>query len=332
MPTMTLRPSHSPGKGPKTALVFGGSGFIGRYLVAALLADGWRVRVASRRPAALIHLRMAAPVGQLELLRAPLQDPEAVARAVEGAAVVVNLVGILAESGRQRFEALHAEGAGRIAEAAAKAGAEAMVQVSAIGADPSSKARYARSKAAGEAAVRAAFPQATILRPSLVIGPEDGFFNRFARMAQISPALPLVDGGRARFQPLVVHDLVAAILGALHQPQAAGQTYELGGPKIYSFKALLEMTLAGLGQKRWLLPLPMPLARLQAAVLQQLPNPPLTLDQLLMLERDTLADERLPGFADLGIQAQAIEPTVTKILAAYRRPSQPPRPTARPHA
>lgn len=306
---------------PQTAVVFGGSGFIGRYLVAALLADGWRVRVASRRPGALNHLRSTAPVGQLEHVRAPLQDPKAVAQAVQGAAAVINLVGILAEGGKQSFDDLHAQGAGSIAQAAASAGVPAMVQVSAIGADPKAPARYARSKAAGEAAVLAAMPQATILRPSLVIGPEDGFFNRFARMAQISPALPLVDGGRARFQPLVVHDLVAAIMAALEQPQAAGQVYELGGPTIYSFKELLRMTLGGLGQRRWLLPLPLPVARLQASILQILPNPPLTLDQLIMLERDTVVDERLPGLADLGIQAQAIEPMVARILAAYRRPS-----------
>ncbi len=306
---------------PQTAVVFGGSGFIGRYLVAALLADGWRVRVASRRPGALNHLRSTTPVGQLEHVRAPLQDPKAVAQAVQGAAAVINLVGILAEGGKQRFDDLHAQGAGGIAQAAANAGVPAMVQVSAIGADPKARARYARSKAAGEAAVLAAMPQATILRPSLVIGPEDGFFNRFARMAQISPALPLVDGGRARFQPLVVHDLVAAIMAALEQPQAAGRVYELGGPTTYSFKELLRMTLEGLGQRRWLLPLPLPLARLQASILQVLPNPPLTLDQLIMLERDTVVDERLPGLADLGIQAQAIEPMVARILAAYRRPS-----------
>jgi uncharacterized protein YbjT (DUF2867 family) len=306
---------------PQTAVVFGGSGFIGRYLVAALLADGWRVRVASRRPGALNHLRSTAPVGQLEHVRAPLQDTKAVAQAVQGAAAVINLVGILAEGGKQSFDDLHAQGAGSIAQAAASAGVPAMVQVSAIGADPKAPARYARSKAAGEAAVLAAMPQATILRPSLVIGPEDGFFNRFARMAQISPALPLVDGGRARFQPLVVHDLVAAIMAALEQPQAAGQVYELGGPTIYSFKELLRMTLEGLGQRRWLLPLPLPVARLQASILQILPNPPLTLDQLIMLERDTVVDERLPGLADLGIQAQAIEPMVARILAAYRRPS-----------
>lgn len=321
MPPETNGPTPSINEQHKRALVFGGSGFIGRYVVAAFLAKGWRVRVVSRRPGALGHLRMTAAAGQLEMKRAAIQDSSAVANAVQGADAVINLVGILAENRRQSFDDLHAMGAGILAEAAAKAKVGAFVQVSAIGADPRSPAHYARSKAAGEAAVLAAFPGAAIVRPSLVIGPEDGFFNRFARMAQVSPILPLVDGGRARFQPLVVHDLVAAIVAASRLPQARGQVYELGGPQIYSFKELLNMTLSGLGQRRWLLPLPMPIARLQASVLQLLPNPPLTLDQLKMLQRDTLADQGLPGFADLGIQAQAIEPVVAKILAAYRRRS-----------
>lgn len=313
----------SPGQ-PPLAVLFGGSGFIGRYLVAELLRRGWRVRVASRRPARAAWLKSLGQPGQVEPVYAPLQDDGAVRAALQGATAAVNLVGLLFERGQQDFTAVHAQGAARIAMGASAAGVARLVHISAIGADLNAAAHYARTKAEGEAAVQLAFPKATVLRPSLVIGMEDGFFNRFARMAQVSPFLPLVAGGTSRFQPLVVHDLVAAIMSGLDQPHRPnpaieGRLFELGGPKVYSFKALLEMLLRELGYRRLLLPLPLPIARLQANVLQWLPNPPLTPDQLKLLDRDNVVSGDLPGFAELGIQAQAIETIVPKILAGYRK-------------
>ncbi len=317
------KPSPDQSQSP-VAVVFGGSGFIGRYLVAALAREGWRVRVASRRPARAAWLKSLGQPGQIEPTYAPLQDDMAVRAALKGATAAVNLVGLLFERGQQGFTAVHAQGAARIAMGAKSAGLKRLVHVSAIGADPNAMAKYARTKAEGEAAVQLAFPQATVLRPSLVIGMEDGFFNRFARMAQISPFLPLVAGGKTRFQPLVVHDLVAAIMAGLQRPNSPnpaveGRLFELGGPKTYSFKALLELLLDTLGSRRILMPLPMPVARLQARVLQLLPDPPLTPDQLKLLGKDNVVSGDLPGLAELGIQAQAIETIVPKILAGYRR-------------
>src|SRR5688572_14129674 len=217
----------------RLATVFGGSGFIGRYVVTNLARAGWLVRVAVRRPDEALFLKTAGVVGQVTPVAANVRDRASVARAVAGADAVVNLVGILHEGGPQKFEAVQAEGAKAIAEEAARAGARHLVQISAIGADANSDSAYARTKAAGEAAVRQAFPDATILRPSIVFGPEDGFFNRFARMAQLAPALPLIGGGKTRFQPVYVGDIAAAVVKAIETPEAAGQTYELAGPKIY---------------------------------------------------------------------------------------------------
>ncbi len=308
---------------PPLAVVFGGTGFIGRYLVAALAKEGWRVRVVSRRPARAKWLKNLGQPGQVELVHASLRDGPAVAATLQGATAAVNLVGLLFERGRQSFQAIHVQGAATIAQRARAAGLRRLVHISAIGADPSSPADYARTKAQGEAAVLAAFPDATILRPSLVIGMEDGFFNRFARMAQVSAVLPLVAGGHTRFQPLVVHDLVAAIVAALVAPGQAnpavqGRIFELGGPKVYSFKELLEMLLREMGARRLLLPLPMPIAKIQASFLQVLPNPPLTRDQLRLLRTDNVVSGDLPGLADLGIEARSIVTIVPSILAGYR--------------
>jgi NADH dehydrogenase len=214
---------------------------------------------------------------------------------------------------------VHGELPGRIAAAARAAGVERLVHVSAIGADPASPAHYARSKAAGEAALRAAFPAAVVLRPSIVFGPEDGFFNRFAQMAKIAPALPLVGGGRTRFQPVYVGDVAEAILAALDRPELAGRTFELGGPKVYSFAELLAYTLEVTGRRRLLLPLPFPLARLQARLLEFLPTPPLTRDQVSLLERDNVVAPGAAGLAELGIQATPVEVVVPTYLRAFAR-------------
>lgn len=211
--------------------IFGGSGFLGRHLTQALAKRGWRVRAAVRRPDLAGHLQPLGMVGQIHAVQANLRYPDSVARAVAGADAVVNLVGILHEGGRQTFSAVQAQGPRIVAEAAAKAGVESLVQVSAIGADANSPADYARSKAAGEAATLAAFPTAVIMRPSIVFGPEDQFFNRFADMARFLPFLPLIGGGETKFQPVYVGDVAEAIARALEGAAKPGATYELGARK-----------------------------------------------------------------------------------------------------
>jgi NADH dehydrogenase len=302
--------------------VFGGSGFIGRYAVRRLARDGWEVRVAVRRPDEALFLKPAGHVGQVTPVAANIRDDFSVRAAVDGADVVVNLVGILHQSGRQRFSAVQAEGAGRIATAAAAAGATRFIQLSAIGADAGSASAYARTKAAGEAAVRAAFPAATILRPSIVFGPEDGFFNRFARMAMTAPALPLIGGGGTRFQPVYVLDVAEAIARAALDPAAhAGKTYELGGPRSYSFRALMQILLQEIGRKRALISIPFPLASFQGLVLQSLPfiAPPLTADQVTLLKRDNVVAPQALGLQDLGIVPTALEAVLPSYLDRYRR-------------
>jgi len=300
------------------ATVFGGSGFIGRYLVTMLARDGWQVRAAVRRPDEALFLKTAGVVGQVTPVAANVRDRASVAQAVEGADAVVNLVGILHEGGKQRFKTVQGEGARVVAEEAARAGVAHLVHVSAIGADPKSNSSYARTKAEGEAAVRQAYPNATILRPSIVFGPEDGFFNRFAKLAQISPFLPLIGGGATRFQPVYVGDVAEAVMKALELPPAAGQTYELGGPKIYRFADLMRMLLAETGRKRLLLPVPFPIASLMGAVLQCLPMPQLTLDQVRLLKRDNVVSEGAAGFSALGIAPTSVEAIIPTYLDRYR--------------
>ena len=304
--------------------VFGGAGFIGRHLVRRLAARGATVRVATRSPNTAGHLLPMGEVGQIVLARF-VEDETAIRGLVEGASAVVNLLGILFERRRGDFERVHAALPERIASAARAAGVRRFVHVSAIGADPASPSLYARSKAAGERAVRAAFPEAVILRPSVVFGPEDGFFNRFAAMARISPVLPLVGGGGTRFQPVYVGDVADAIVAALARPDAAGRTYELGGPKVYSFEELLRYVLEVTGRRRLLLPLPWWLARLQARIFEFLPTPPLTRDQVSLLERDNVVSPGAPGLAELGIAPTPLETVVPSYLQVYRawRPTVP---------
>ncbi len=297
--------------------VFGGAGFIGRHLVRRLAARGATIRVATRRPATAGHLLPMGEVGQIVLARWT-EDEAGLASLVAGATAVVNLVGILFERRRGDFERVHAVLPGRIAAAARAAGVARLVHVSAIGADPSSPSLYARSKAQGEAAVRAAFPEAVILRPSIVFGPEDGFFNRFAAMARISPFLPLVGGGRTRFQPVYVGDVADAALAALDRREAAGRTFELGGPKVYTFEELLRYVLQVTGRRRLLLPIPFPIARILGRVLELLPDPPLTRDQVLLLERDNVVAPGAVGLAELGILPTPLEVIVPGYLQTYR--------------
>jgi NADH dehydrogenase len=301
--------------------VFGGSGFIGRYVVRRLAREGWQVRVAVRRPDQALFCKTAGQVGQVVPVAVNIRDQASVRAAVSGAAAVVNLVGILFQAGPQRFDAVHAQGAATLAAACAAAGVRSLAHVSAIGADPQSPAAYARSKAAGEAGVGKAFPAATIIRPSIVFGPEDGFFNRFAKMALLAPALPLIGGGATRFQPVYVLDVAEAIARALENPAAhAGKTYELGGPRIYSFRELMTLMLAEIGRKRCLCSLPFALASLQGAVLQSIPfiRPPLTVDQVKLLKRDNVVGPQAAGFKELGITPTALEPILPTYLDRYR--------------
>jgi uncharacterized protein YbjT (DUF2867 family) len=301
----------------KIATVFGGSGFIGRYVVKRLARAGHTVRVAVTDPSGARFLQTQGKVGQIVPLAAGVADEAAVGRAVAGAELVVNLVGILFERRAGDFGRVHAEGAGRVARLAAASGAERLVHISAIGADPASPSAYGRTKAEGEAAVRAAFPSATILRPSIVFGPEDAFFNRFAGLGRMLPFMPVI-AGNARFQPVYVGDVADAVLAAAERGDAPGRTYELAGPRSLTFRELLRYVGEVTGHRRPLVDIPMGLARLQARFGEFLPTPPLTRDQLLMLGRDNTPAPDALGLADLGIQPKALEAVVPSYLTRYR--------------
>lgn len=302
----------------KVATVFGGSGFIGRYVVKRLAAQGHIVRVAVRDTEAALFLKPMGVVGQIVPLYVNLARPDDdIARAVESAEIVVNLVGILAERRRGDFQRIHAEGAGAIARAAAAAGTTLLVHVSALGADAESPSLYAKSKAAGEEAVHAHFPNAVIFRPSIVFGAEDLFFNRFAALAQFLPFMPVISG-RTRMQPVYVGDIADAVMAALNQADAPGTIYELGGPHIFTFRQIMQYVLHVTERRRPLITVPPALARLQAAVAELMPGKPLTRDQLLMLARDNVVSGDAPGLADLGITPTPVELVVPQYLRRYR--------------
>jgi uncharacterized protein YbjT (DUF2867 family) len=300
------------------ATVFGGSGFIGRYVVKRLAAQGHVVRVAGRDPEAALFLKPMGAVGQIVPLFANVQQDGTVERAVEGADLVVNLVGILAERRHGDFARIQAEGAGRVARLSAAAGVGALVQLSAIGADPGSDSAYAASKGQGEQAVREAFPGAVILRPSVVFGPEDAFYNRFGALAQVSPFMPVICGD-TKLQPVYVGDVADAVMAALDLPAGAPRVYELGGPDIWTFRDLLVWILHQTGRHRRLIEVPMGLARLQASVLEKLPGKMLTRDQLLMLGRDNVVAADMPGLATLGVVPTPVDLVVPAYLKRYRQ-------------
>jgi uncharacterized protein YbjT (DUF2867 family) len=300
----------------KVATVFGGSGFIGRYVVQRLAQQDYVVRVAVRDPAGARFLQTQGRVGQIVPLAAPITEAPAVARALEGAQVAVNLVGILHERRAGDFHRLQGEAPGALARAAAAAGVERLVHLSAIGADPASPSLYARSKAEGEAGMLAGFPGATILRPSVVFGPEDDFFNRFAAMTRL-PFMPVV-AGATRFQPVYVGDVADAVAAAIARPDAAGRTYELGGPRVMTMREVLRFILDTTRRDRPMVEMPMGMMRRAAGLLQRLPNPPLTRDQLLLLGRDNVAGQGVPGLAELGITPKAVEMVVPGYLKRFR--------------
>jgi uncharacterized protein YbjT (DUF2867 family) len=305
--------------------IFGGSGFLGRHVVRALAKRRYRIRVGVRRPDLAGHLQPLGRVGQIHAVQANVRYPESVENAANGSDVVINLVGILSERGRQRFAAVHVDGAGVIARTAARLGAR-LIHVSAIGADAASVAHYGQTKALGEVAVIEQSPQAVIFRPSVVFGPEDDFFNRFAALATISPALPLLGGGLTRFQPVFVGDVANAIAAATDGNTKPATVYELGGPEIKNFRELMEFVLATIERRRLLMPLPFAIAELQALFLQYLPKPPLTPDQVRLLRHDNVVSARaieegrtLPG---LGIDPASIGAIVPSYLWRFRKTGQ----------
>jgi len=302
----------------KLVTVFGASGFIGRNIVREFAKRGARVNAVCRDVEKAKFLKPMGVVGQVTPMRADVTDAAAIARAVEGAAIVVNLVGILYQSGRNTFEAVQATAPGLIAKAAKEAGAEAMVHISAIGADANASAQYARTKAAGEAAVRQAFPEAVVLRPSIVFGPNDNFFNQFATFALFAPALPLIGGGFTKFQPVYVDDVADAVIAAVGRSDANGQTYELGGPSVYRFRDLMEIILKETDRKAWLIDVPFWAASFKARFLELLPKPPLTRDQVELLKSDNVVSDGAKTLADLGIEATSVEIIVPTYLDKFR--------------
>jgi uncharacterized protein YbjT (DUF2867 family) len=313
------------------ATVFGGSGFIGRYVVRQLARAGMTVRVAVRDPEGALFLKTSGRLGQIVPMYAPVTNAQDVARAIAGADWVVNLVGILAESRKTTFQAIHVDAAGHIAHTAAAAGVRRLVHVSALGADPDSDSRYAATKGQGEIAVRGEFPGATILRPSIVFGQEDNFFNRFASMARMLPFLPVIEGA-TRMQPVFVGDVAEAVLAAFQSDEATGKTYELGGPKVWLFVDLLAYILKVTCRDRPLVNMPVSLVRLQAFVLEMLPGKLLTRDQLRLLAHDNIVASDALTLNDLGINPTAVDQIVPDYLARFR-PGGGRRPTtARPES
>jgi NADH dehydrogenase len=305
--------------------IFGASGFLGRHVVRALAPHGYRIRAAVRRPDLAGVLQPLGRVGQVHAVQANLRHPASIEAAVRDSAVVINLVGILYERGRQSFDAVHRAGAEAVAKAAAAQGAR-MIHVSAIGADENATARYARSKALGEKAVLAAAPGAVIFRPSVIFGPDDEFFNKFAAMARYSPALPSIGFGWTSFQPVFAGDVGDAIAKAVAGEAKPGTIYELGGPGIYTFQQLLQYVIVTIRRRRMLLPLPFMAAKLVASVLQFLPTPPLTPDQVELLKTDNVVSEaaRREGrtLEGLGIEPRSVPAIVPSYLWRYRKSGQ----------
>ena len=326
----------------RSITVFGGDGFIGRHVVQRLAKRGDTVRVAVRRPDAAAFLKPLGNVGQVVPVQANVRDDASVSAAVAGADAVVNLVGILCEGGKQTFADVHARAPGRIARAATEAGVSRLVHLSAIGADRASPSAYGRSKAAGEAAVAEAFPAATILRPSVVFGPEDGFINKFAELLRLSPVVPLFfdarkmpkmhidgifvvpefDAGTTRMQPVYVGDVADAVVASLDRNAEGGATFELGGPSVYTFREVMELILRELGLRKPFVPVPYFAADIGAFFVQQIPGffaqqlpmPPVTRDQMKMLRLDNVVSEDAAGLAALGIVPTAAEVIVPTYL------------------
>jgi NADH dehydrogenase len=305
--------------------VFGGSGFVGTQAVRYLAKAGWRVRVAVRNPNLAYKMRLLGDVGQIDVVQANIRNQPSIERALDGAMASLNLVGVAYETGRQGFQATHVMGARNVAEAARAMGVRRIVQVSSIGADANSPSKYLRTKAEGEAAVRQISPEAAIVRPSIVFGNGDGFFNKFASMAQLSPVLPLIGGGHTRFQPVFVGDVGQALARVVIDDASAGRTFELGGPGAFSFRELMEMMLAETGQRRLLVPVPFPVARVLGGVgdlIAGIMPPPVTSDQVEALRSDNVVSGQYPGLIDLGVTPTSLEAVLPTYLYSYRKGGQ----------
>ena len=308
--------------------VIGGTGFLGRQIVRRLAKDGYRIRVTSRRPSRAYDMMPLGNVGQIAIVKADIREEAEVRAAVTGAKIVINLVGILRQSGGRTFEALHADGAGTVARAAAKAGAERLIQISSIGADPKARADYSRTKGEGEAQAREAFPSVTIVRPSIVFGQGDGFFNMFASLMRTAkPAFPLFGGGKTKFQPVFVGDVAEAVAATLADARTRGRTYELGGPAVYTLRELLAFIAKTIERKRFFMPVPLFLLDIFAGLFGWLPFSPITRDQARLMRKDNVVkvgpDAASVGtLADLGVQPSSVEAIVPSYLYAYRPTGQ----------
>ena len=306
---------------PSTKLVtlFGGSGFLGRHMVRALANDGWRIRVAVRKPNNALYLKPMGRVGQIQIVKANVHDEDAVGTALKGADAAINLVAVLYQSGSQRFEGLHVEAAERIARLASEQSVSRLLHVSALGVERNAHSRYAQTKVSGEEKVRAAFPAATIFRPSVVFGPEDELFNKFAWLARLSPMLPLIGGGNTKFQPVFVGDIARATAKVLDDSATAGRVYELAGPETMTLKAIMELVLKETRRNRLLVPIPFGLARVQGVFFGLLPKPLLTLDQVRLLETDNTVSDGALTFRDLGIVPEAAGAIIPSYLWRFRK-------------
>ena len=306
----------------KTVAVIGGSGFVGRATIEMLAKQGARVIVLCRNAERAKYLKPMGTVGQITIVSGDALDESTLEQVIAPADAVINFVGILAQSGSQTFSALQAELPGRIGKLATKHGAKHLVHLSAIGADANSPSLYARTKAAGEANLRAAFPAAVILRPSIIFGPRDNFFNRFASMAMLAPGLLLPGGGHMLMQPVYVGDVARAIVAGIgmapSKMKMAGGVFELGGPDVFSFRQLMQLTLSQIKRRRLLVPVPLGVMRLGAIFAGMLPNPPLTVDQMRLLESDNVVGKKAKGLADLGIEATPVDTILPGYLSRFR--------------
>lgn len=305
----------------KRITIIGGTGFVGSYVVKLLAERGYQISIIARDAETNFHIKTAGDVGQIKLISGDITRPESLQGKLNGSHAVINLAGILFQRGRQKFDSVQAQGAGHLATLAKQAGAGRFVHVSAIGADSASPSHYARSKAAGEQAVRAAFPGSTILRPSIIFGIEDNFFNKFAQLASLTPFLPLIGGGKNKFQPVYVMDVAHAALAAVEQDSLPGKTFELGGPSVYTFREILEFIFRTIGRKPAFLPLPYALASLMGTFANLLPTPPLTADQVALLKSDNIVNTRSNTLKDIGIIPQSVENIVPLYLARYKNRS-----------
>jgi uncharacterized protein YbjT (DUF2867 family) len=318
---MTIDGKAEMSSGRKTITVFGGTGFLGRHVIWALAKTGATIRVATRSPQHAYFLRPAGDVGQVVPVFCDVRDDAAVAAVLKGATHAINLVGILNETGRNTFYRIHVEAAERIAKACRANDLEMLIHVSALGASLDAPSKYAKSKAQGENKVVHAFSRSVILRPSIVFGPEDNFFNMFASMARISPFLPLIGGGHTKFQPVYVGDVARAVCNILEDPMIEkyyGQIYELGGPRTYSFRELLETMKECTRQDVWLTSIPVPLAKLMGFFASALPGKPLTVDKVRALSKDNVIEPGSPGLVQLGVTPTGLEGILPTYLSQYR--------------